>query len=119
MRSVSRLRWLFVLFLLLILAATFEASQHESVGNGFVNILREPWGLATFTDVYLAFLTFYVWLAYREVSWLKRIGWLFAILFLGNIAISSYLIWTISRLPRGAKIEDLLLRPTGQRALAA
>ena len=61
-------------------------------------------------DTYWAFLTFYVWLAYKESSNLARLLWLVAILLLGNIAMAGYLLIQLFRLPSTAKIEELLVR---------
>ncbi len=33
---------------------------------------------------------------------------------LGNLAISAFLLWQLLRLPAGARVEDLLLRPRSE-----
>jgi predicted permease len=73
-------------------------------------VLLHPWFIATLFDCYFAFLTFYLWVAYRESRWLARLLWLIAILLLGNIAMASYLLIALWRLPSDAPIERLLLR---------
>lgn len=73
-------------------------------------LLLHPWFIATLFDCYFGFLTFYLWLAYRETSWLARVLWLLAILALGNIAMSIYMLIALWRLPADASIERLLLR---------
>ena len=69
-----------------------------------------PWFIATLFDTYWAFLTFYCWVFYKEVSSLSRISWLIAILLLGNIAMAVYMLVQLFRLPSDSKMEDLLLR---------
>jgi len=69
-----------------------------------------PWFIATLFDAYFGFLWFWLWVAYKETSWLARIVWLALILTLGNIAMASYMLIQLFRLSAGAKIEDLLLR---------
>jgi len=39
-----------------------------------------------------------------------RIGWLLAILVLGNIAMATYMLIQLFKLPANAKIEELILR---------
>ena len=57
-----------------------------------------PWFVATLFDTYFAFLTFYVWLAYKETGLVRRLVWLIAILLLGNIAMAAYLLWKLFQL---------------------
>jgi hypothetical protein len=69
-----------------------------------------PWFVATLFDAYFGFLWFWLWVAYKESSFLLRLVWLVLILALGNIAMASYVLIQLWRLPEGADIEDLLLR---------
>jgi hypothetical protein len=69
-----------------------------------------PWFIATLFDAYFGFLWFWLWVAYKESGFLARFVWLVLILTLGNIAMASYVLLQLGRLPEGADIEDLLLR---------
>ena len=71
-------------------------------------VVTHPWFIATMFDTYWGFLTFYCWVFYKESSWVKRILWLVAILLLGNIAMSAYVLNKLFRLPEGATAGDLL-----------
>jgi len=51
-----------------------------------------------------------LWVAYRESGWLARTLWLVAILALGSIAMSAYMLSALWRLPANASVERLLLR---------
>jgi predicted permease len=73
-------------------------------------LLAHPWFITTLFDCYFGFLTFYLWVAYREPGWLTRALWLLAILALGNIAMSVYMLLSLWRLPADAPIQRLLLR---------
>jgi predicted permease len=73
-------------------------------------VVTHPWFIATLFDTYFGFLTFYAWLAYKETKWFARVAWLIAILLLGNIAMSFYMLLTLFRLPANATIEQVLLR---------
>ena len=73
-------------------------------------VATHPWFIATMFDTYFGFLTFYVWLAYKETSNVARVLWLIAILALGNIAMAGYMLILLFRLPASASMEQLLLR---------
>jgi hypothetical protein len=49
-----------------------------------------------------------VWLAYKELRWLPRVGWLIAILLLGNMAMSAYLLLQLRKLPADEPMARLL-----------
>ena len=90
--------------------ATSWASSQCALWKTPEALVTHPWFIATLFDCYFAFLTFYVWLFYKEPGWGARIGWLIGILLLGNLAMSAYLLLTLFRLPANAPVEQLLLR---------
>jgi hypothetical protein len=104
------LRIAFACVLLTMLCATSWASLQCALWKTPQSVVMHPWFIATMFDTYFGFLTFYAWLAYRETGWFARIAWLVAILILGNIAMSSYMLITLFRLPANARIEQVLLR---------
>jgi hypothetical protein len=69
-----------------------------------------PWGRATFFDTIFGFLTFWLWTAYQEKNWFRRILWFVLIMGLGNIAIAAYMLIKLYRLKPNSGIRDLLLR---------
>lgn len=71
---------------------------------------RHPWFIATLVDAYWGFLTFYLWVVYRESTWSSRLLWLVTVLALGNIAMAIYVLAIVLRLPRNASPERILLR---------
>ena len=107
--------WLLRLFfggvLISMLCVTGWASALVPLWQTPRPLVLHPWFIATLFDCYFGFLTFYLWVAYRETSWLARTLWLVAILALGNIAMSAYMLSALWRLPGNASVERLLLRP--------
>lgn len=87
-----------------IMAAIADLGAQPGGGNN-------PWFIATLFDAYFGFLWFWLWIAYRERSLLARIVWLPLVLLLGNIAMASYMLTVLWRLPSGATARDVLLRP--------
>lgn len=84
-----RLGLLFGAILMGMLLVTVRASLVRSVlSNG--HLMRDVWFQATLADAYFGFLSFFVWVAYREKSALARVGWFIGIMLLGNIAMSAY-----------------------------
>lgn len=104
------LRCFFIVVLISMLAVTSWASMHCALWEIPGSVGGHPWFIATLFDTYWAFLTFYCWLAYKERTWLARIGWLLGILLLGNIAMAAYMIILLFRVRPDARMEDLLLR---------
>lgn len=104
------LRIAFGCVLVTMLCVTSWASLQCALWKTPQAVVTHPWFIATLFDTYFAFLTFFAWLAYKETCWVARMGWLIGILLLGNIAISSYMLITLFRLPANAKIDQVLLR---------
>jgi hypothetical protein len=100
----------FVFVILAMLWVTVTASFDRDVLTAGREIWQDPWGKATLFDAYFAFLAVYLWMAWRERTWLSRLLWLVAILTLGNFAISAYVLLALLRLPAGAGVETLLAR---------
>jgi hypothetical protein len=101
---------LFALILLAMIAVTTWASWDRAVWRtGY--LFSEPWFVATFLDAYCGFVTFYVWVAYKERSSMARVGWFLAIMGLGNIAMAVYVLLQLVRLRHGQSWEHVLLRP--------
>ena len=107
---IGRLKLLFILVLLTIMAATSWASLQLPFWRTPETLVTHPWFLATLVDTYLAFFTYWLWVAYKETSALSRLLWLLLIFGLGNMAMAAYMLIQLYRLPAGAGIEDLLLR---------
>ncbi|HEY1726281.1 MAG TPA: DUF1475 family protein [Steroidobacteraceae bacterium] len=105
------LRATFTGVLIAMLCVTGWASALVPLWQTPQALVTHPWFIATLFDCYFAFLTFYLWVAYRERAWSARILWLIAILALGNIAMASYMLRLLWRLPPDAPMARLLLRP--------
>lgn len=60
--------------------------------NGFINgsffedgsvILNNPWGVVSLVDLYVGFILFAIWIAFRENSLLKAVLWIISLMILG------------------------------------
>ena len=72
--------------------------------------ITNPWAVATLYDAYFGFITFFVWVAYKETRMWARILWLVLILALGNIAMSLYVLIQLFRLKPEEPAEAMLRR---------
>jgi Protein of unknown function (DUF1475) len=109
---IGFLKILFSVVLLSMLWVTSWASLNCALWKTPRAVVSHPWFIATMFDAYWGFITFYCWACYKESSWAKRICWLIAILLLGNIAMSSYVLNKLFRLPSGATVRDLIANRT-------
>lgn len=105
------LRVFFMVVLVSMLAVTSWASSRGALWDIPGEVTGHPWFIACLFDAYWGFLTFYCWVVYRETTVLARAAWLLAILLLGNIAMSVYMLILLFRLPTSATGRDILLRP--------
>ncbi|MEO7795399.1 MAG: DUF1475 family protein [Thermoanaerobaculia bacterium] len=112
-------KFLFILFFsicALMIAITVTASLERGMFVALADLWSDAWFRATLADAYFGFVTFYGWVAYREDGWIGRVSWLLAILALGNIAMSVYVVACLWALPADAPRWHLLLRPEHRRA---
>jgi hypothetical protein len=122
MTARTGLRLLFTFILVSLAAYTSWASTQQPVWawQGLVTAPDRWWTIATLVDAYYGFLTFYVWVFYKETRALPRLGWFLAIMGLGNMAMAAYVLRELGRLRDGEPVEALLLRrqrPPAARAL--
>ena len=109
MTWITWLKLLFTAILLAMLVVTIKAGLHENLFNAG-RLLDEPWMIATLWDAYFGFLTFFVWVCWKETRWASRILWFVLIMCLGNIAMSFYVLLQLMRLQATEPAHAVLLR---------
>ena len=102
------LRALFIVVIASMLAVTSWASYHCPLFSVPREVATHPWFIATLFDAYWGFITFFVWVAYKQTTYLARIAWLIAILLLGNIAMAAYCLSELVHVPLTAKLSSVL-----------
>ncbi|MEO8353419.1 MAG: DUF1475 family protein [Chthoniobacteraceae bacterium] len=107
---IIALRVLFVGVLIAMMFVTTWASRDVALWNTPRSLWTHPWVIATLCDTYFAFLTFWLWVAYKERSGLARAGWLVAILLTGNFAMATYVLIQLFKLPATAPLHRLFVR---------
>lgn len=107
---IRTLRVVFAGVLTAMLGVTVWASFQGSLWSAWPALVRLPWFHATLWDAYFGFLTFYLWVFYKETGWVKRTAWFVFIMTGGNIAMSIYMLKELYLCPPSAGPETLLLR---------
>lgn len=110
MRTLLKL--LFAMIFLWMVGMTIYVSLHKPLwlaGSEF-SWAGSPWAVATLFDAYFGFITFYVWVCFKERTLGARLVWLLLIMGLGNIAMSGYVLLQLFTLPPDQPIYKLLLR---------
>jgi hypothetical protein len=104
------LQILFAFILVSLAAFTMWAGIRQPVWQwgGLTTPPDNLWTIATLIDAYYGFITFYVWVLWKEVRTLPRAAWFVAIMLLGNIAMSAYVLRQLARLKTGEPMSTLL-----------
>jgi hypothetical protein len=106
----TALKILFGAIFLWMTVLTIRTSLRVSLWSAWDSFAGNPWAVATLYDAYFGFLTFWVWVAYKETTVWSRVMWLVLILGLGNIAMSLYVLIQLFRLREDQGVEALLRR---------
>lgn len=99
-------------FIIAIAYATITASLERNVLEAGKILWPDAWFKATLVDTYCAFLTIYLWIFYKESSWIARLLWLMLVLVLGTFAYASYLLIQLFKLKSSEPLSNILLRKT-------
>jgi hypothetical protein len=110
MQTKTKLKMLFACILLALLVCTVWAGFEQPVWqwSGLTAGRDRYWTIATLLDAYFGFLTFYVWVFYKETRWSRRVPWFVAIMLLGNMAMSLYVLLQLAQLQQGQPPADIL-----------
>lgn len=76
-------------------------------------VATHPWFIATLFDAYWGFVTFYLWVAYKQTSLAAKVAWFLAIMSLGNIAMSAYCLAELVQAPRKELFPEILTARRG------
>ena len=104
------LRFLFIVVLGSMLSVTSWACLRVSIFAIPRDVFTHPWFIATLFDAYFGFLTFYVWQAWKEQSLAARVLWFVAVMLLGNLAMSIYVLVELFRINESAQLAEVITR---------
>jgi len=104
---------LYALIFFAMLSVTITASIDQNIFEAVGEMWPNWWFKATLADAYFGFLTFFVWVAYKELRLWRKLLWFALIMLLGNFAMSAYMLLELYRLQVGDTLETLLTRRNG------
>jgi len=102
------LKLLFGAIFLWMIVMTVRTSLTASLWGAWPSYAANPWAVATLWDAYFGFLTFYLWVVYKEPKLGARILWFVLIMGLGNIAMSLFVFMQLMRLGPNEPAETIL-----------
>jgi hypothetical protein len=107
---INILKLIFASIFIYMIYMTTMTSLQLNLFTHLPTLLKDPWAVATLWDAYFGFLTFYVWVYYKENSIVSKLIWFVAIMLLGNIAMALYMLIELFKLKKEDSLETLLLR---------
>ena len=75
------------------------------------DVFTNPWFVATLFDAYFAFVTFYVFVAWKEQSTGARVLWLPVVLLWGNFAMAVYMLVELFRIDHIGRLKEVFTQP--------
>lgn len=106
------LKIIFAAIFLWMVGMTTYVSLHKSLllAASEFSWVSSPWSVATLFDAYFGFLTFFVWVCFKERSLAAKVIWFLLIIGLGNIAMSGYVLIQLFKLKSQEPLSNLVLR---------
>lgn len=104
------LKLIFGAVFILMVAVNLRAALAMNILDSFPLFSANPWAVATLYDAYCGFLTFYIWVAYKERALWSKALWFILIMGLGNVAMSVYALKELFRLKAGEPVWKVLER---------
>lgn len=104
------LRILFACIFGSMLWVTSWASMHIPLFEIPDEVVSNPWFIASLVDAYWGFITFYVWLAWKEGGSPARFLWFIAVILLGNMAMSVYFIRELFAIEKSSELDLVFTR---------
>jgi uncharacterized membrane protein (DUF2068 family) len=106
------LKLLFAAIFLWMVGMTIYVSLHKAIwlSPSEFSWVASPWAVATLFDAYFGFVTFFVWVCFKERALGARLLWFSLIMGLGNIAMSAYVLIQLFKLKSGEPLSNLLQR---------
>lgn len=112
------LRALFIGIFVAMSSLIVWASSEQPIFGIPRDVFTNPWFIATLFDAYFAFITFYVWVAWKERSIGARGLWLLVVLIWGNFAMAIYMIIELFRIDHIDRLREVFTtRREGKLAL--
>ncbi|MEP7352229.1 MAG: DUF1475 family protein [Acidobacteriota bacterium] len=104
------LKGLFGAIFLWMVIMTIRATLAMSIWEAWDSYAANPWAVATLWDAYCGFLTFFVWVCFKESGWMAKAVWFLLIMGLGNITMSLYVLIQLFKLKEDEPASAVLTK---------
>ncbi|GAB5561592.1 MAG: hypothetical protein SynsKO_32390 [Synoicihabitans sp.] len=101
------LRLLFIGIFVAMSSLIVWASIEQPIFGIPREVFTNPWFITTLFDAYFAFITFYVFVAWKEQTNSARALWLIVVLLWGNFAMAIYMIIELFRIDHINQLKDV------------
>ena len=101
------LRLLFVGIFIAMSSLIVWASLEQPIFGIPRGVFLNPWFITTLFDAYFAFITFYVFVAWKEQSIGARVLWLLVVLLWGNFAMAVYMLVELFRIDHIDRLKEV------------
>lgn len=92
MKIAKTIAWLGVLAMTAVLLSGFIVGDFSSDGG---ELLANPWGIVSIVDLYVGFILFSLWIAFREMKIISAVIWIVLMMVLGFFTGSVYVLITL------------------------
>ena len=107
------LRLLFIAIFTSMSGLIVWASMEQPIFGIPAEVRGNPWFIATLFDAYFAFITFFVFVAWKEPRLGARILWFVTVILWGNFAMAIYMLVELFRIDHIDRLREVF---TQQRA---
>ncbi len=114
MKTAIIMAWLGTLAMIAVLLNGFINGDFSADG---AELLANPWGIVSLVDLYVGFILFSMWIAFREKSVASAVIWIILMMVFGFLTASIYILINLYRSSGnwlsfflGARKKDLLER---------
>ncbi len=104
------IKLIFIAIFVVMVTVNTRAALAMNILDSFPLFSANPWAVATLYDAYCGFLTFYLWVAYKERALWLQLLWFVLIMGLGNIAMSCYALKELFKLKADEPVWAVLQR---------
>ena len=102
------LQILFLVIFVWMIVMTTRTCMEISLWDAWPSYKANPWAIATLWDAYFGFLTFFIWVCFKESRLSMRMLWFLLIMGLGNIAMSFYVLLQLHKLKPDEPLSKVL-----------
>jgi hypothetical protein len=103
--KLNLIQWFCYISMTVLISVIIWASLDKNLWEGGKLILAEPWGVATFVDLYISFTLICIFMGYLENSWAKGIILMIATYFLGSLIPLAYILIRFKKIKQLVSFE--------------